>query len=438
MRLLRLRLAAGCGALVLCGWLAAPAPLVSQPLAPAAPESVGLSSSRLAKIGKVIREYVDAGRVAGTVTLVARNGRVAHLEAAGSLDVERHAPMPVNAIFRIASMSKAITSVGVMMLVEDGRIALSDPVSKFIPAFAKTTVRDTDGSAPVPARRAITIRDLLTHTSGLSYGQGAIADRYKAAGFTAWYFADKSEPIGSWIERLAALPFEAQPGERYVYGYSIDVLGYVIEKASGLTFDAFLRTRIFEPLKMSDTSFFLPEAKESRLATVYSAGSDGRIQPSTDPIFGQGAYVRGPRVAFSGGAGLLSTASDYGRFLQMLLNGGELEGARLLSPKTVELMTANHVGQLYLDGRFGFGLGFEIVEDVGRAGRYGSRGAFGWGGAYYTQFWVDPHEKLVSVFMTQLLPSGGNNLQEVFRALVYQSIVAPPEGPAAPRRGSDQ
>ena len=429
MRLLRIRLAASCAALAIVSWLVLPVAVTGgQPAGQPTPESVGLSSSRLAKIGKVMHEQVDAGRIAGAVTLVERNGRVAHLEAAGNLDVERHAPMPVNAIFRIASMSKAITSVAIMMLVEDGRMGLGDPVSKFIPAFATTTVRAADGSAPVPAKRPITIRDLLTHTSGLSYGGGPIADRYKAAGFTQWYFADKSEPIGTWIERLATLPFESQPGERYVYGYSIDVLGYVVEKASARPFDEFLRARVFEPLKMIDTSFFLPEDKENRFAAVYSAGPDGRIQRSADPIFGQGAYVRGPRRAFSGGAGLLSTASDYGRFLQMLLNGGELDGARLLSPKTVELMTSNHVGQLYQDGRFGFGLGFEIVEDIGRAGRYGSPGAFGWGGAYFTQFWADPHEKLAAVFMTQLLPSGGLNLQETFRTLVYQSIVAAPDG----------
>jgi CubicO group peptidase (beta-lactamase class C family) len=401
---------------------AAVAPLAwGQALAPASPESVGMSSARLRRIGETMKRYVEEGRISGAVTLVAREGRLVHLDAFGKPDLEKSAAMQKDSIFRIASMSKALTSVAVMLLMEDGRLLISDPVSKYIPAFKGTSVADASGGQPVAAKRPITLRDLLTHTAGIGYGSAARA-QYQAAGFDEWYFADKAEPIGTWIEKLAGLPFDAQPGERYVYGYSTDILGAVVEKASGLSLDEFLKTRLLRPLRMVDTHFFLPEEKRARFTTVYAAKESGGIERAPDTGRNQGAYVDGPRACFSGGAGLLSTAPDYARFLQMLLNGGELDGTRLLSPKTVELMTSNHVGNLYNEGRFGFGLGFEITEHVGRSGRYGSVGEFGWGGAYFTQFWVDPQERLLAVFMTQLLPSRGLDLQAKFRALVYEAI----------------
>jgi CubicO group peptidase (beta-lactamase class C family) len=403
----------------------------AQSLAPARPETVGLSSERLQRLSALTRRYVDEGRVAGVVTLVARAGKLAHLEAVGHADREAGVPMMTDTIFRIASMSKAITSVAAMMLVEEGRLGLSDPVSRYIPSFKKTTVlvaapagADTPASV-VPARREITVRDLLTHTSGISYGWGAAEPQYKAANVLGWYFADKTEPMATTIERLAGLPFEAQPGEKYVYGFSTDVLGVVVEKASGLSLDEFLRTRIFAPLGMSDTHFYLPPAKRNRLAAVYSAKDGAALARAPDEGTGQGAYVEGPRQSFSGGAGLVSTARDYARFLQALLGGGELDGVRILGPKTVELMTSNHVGTLFNEGRAGFGLGFEVVEHVGRAGRHGSVGEFGWGGAYFTTFWADPQENLVAVFLAQLLPSGGLDLQGRFRTLVYQALVVP-------------
>jgi CubicO group peptidase (beta-lactamase class C family) len=289
----------------------------------------------------------------------------------------------------------------------------------------------------VPAKREITIRDLLTHTAGISYGNGPAAEQWKAAGIEGWYFADRSEPVSAVVERMAALPMDAQPGEKYVYGYNTDILGVVVEKVSGLTLAEFFAKRITGPLGMVDTQFYLPPAQKQRLAAVYAA-KDGRIERAPDGMPGQGHYVEGPRVAFSGGAGLLSTARDYGRFLQMLLNGGELDGVRLLSPKTVELMTVNHVGKLFdergpADAGMGFGLGFDVVQDLGRNGRYGTVGAFGWGGAYHTTYWVDPREKLVAVLMTQLLPAGNSDLHGRFRTLVYQSIVGPPEAPSARR-----
>jgi len=396
---------------------------------------LGLSPERLARIGATMRQYVADGRVAGTVTLVARGGKIVHLEAIGDADREARQPMKADTIFRIASMSKAVTSVAVMMLVEDGRLTLGDPVSKFIPSFKKTTVlvRPPAGAVEgtqvsvVPAKRAITVRDLLTHTSGVSYGDGPASSLYKAANVHGWYFADKAESIAAAVDRLAGLPFDAQPGDEYVYGFSTDVLGVVVEKVSGHSLDAFLQDRIFNALGMGDTSFFLPAEKRGRLAAVYKPGEGGRIERAPEAgMDGQGAYVEGPRQCFAGGAGLLSTASDYWRLLQMLVNGGTLDGVRILGPKTVELMTSNHVGTLFGGGRFGFGLGFEITEHVGRSGRHGSVGDFGWGGAYYTSYWADPEEKLVAVFMAQLRPWGDIDLHPRFRALVYQAI----EGPA--------
>lgn len=387
-----------------------------------------MSGPRLQRLSAAMKRAVDEEKVSGVVTLIARKGKIVHYENFGQLDRENKVPMPKDAIFRIASMSKAITTVAAMMLFEEGKLLLDDPVSKYIAAFKKTNVMAaaTTSGPDVPtvaARREITIRDLMTHTAGISYGSGLLEAQYKAANVYMWYFADKDEPIATSIERLATLPFTSQPGERYVYGFSTDILGVVVERASGMSLDEFFRTRIFGPLKMVDSSFYLPADKASRFATVYSAGTGGLVRAPKEKM-GQGDYVTGPRKSFSGGAGVLSTATDYARFLQMLLNGGELDGVRLLSPKSVQLMTSNHVGNLYQEGRFGFGLGFEIVEHVGRSGRLGSVGEFGWGGAYYTKFWVDPVEKLVAVFMTQLLPSGGPALQDQFRALVNQAVIA--------------
>jgi CubicO group peptidase (beta-lactamase class C family) len=374
------------------------------------PEAVGLSSERLARVTRTMQASVDQQRLAGIVTLVARRGKVAHLESAGKLDIERNAPMTPDAIFRIASMSKAVTSTAILMLMEEGRLLLTDPVANYIPAFKQTTVvvpppPGSPAGAPygiVPAQRPITIHDLLTHTSGISYGENNdAAARYKEAGVSAYYCADKDEPMAALVDRLAKLPFDEQPGEKfdeqpgekYVNGFNTDVLGVIVEKVSGLSLDEFFKTRIFTPLKMVVSSFYLSVEKRARLATVYKAGPDGRVARAGDAGTGQGDCVDGPRRCFSGGAGLLSTANDYARFLQMWLNGGELDGVRLLSPKTVELATSNHVGKLYHDGDLGFGLGFEVVEHVGRAGRLASVGEFNWGGAYYTQFWVDPQSR---------------------------------------------
>ncbi|RPI97497.1 MAG: class A beta-lactamase-related serine hydrolase, partial [Candidatus Aminicenantes bacterium] len=340
----------------------------------ARPEIVGLSTQRLGRIGEVMQKYVDEGRLGGAVTLVARGGKVAYFQAFGTLDPATGAAMTTDAIFRIASQTKAVTSVAVMILFEEGRILLSDPVSKYIPEFKTTTVAVPDGSKKgpgykiVPAKRPITIRDLLTHTAGISYGDGPAKALYKAAGLQGWFLADRPEAVGTYIKKLAALPFDAQPGEKFVYGYNSDILGYLVEVVSGMSLSDFVRTRITEPLSMADTAFFLPEEKAARLSAVYGIGKEGKAERVSDPK--DAAYCKGPRLCYAGGAGLLSTAEDYARLLLMLQSGGEWGGVHILSPKTVELMTADHVGHLY--GNNGFGLGFWVTKELGRNGEPGS------------------------------------------------------------------
>jgi CubicO group peptidase (beta-lactamase class C family) len=368
---------------------------------------------------------VDKGQAVGMVAMILRDGRVAYHKALGKLDPVQGTPMPLNAIFRIASQSKAVTSTAIMMLQEEGKLLIDDPVTKYIPEFAKARVavqsdeKDAKGYSLVPLKRPITLRDLLTHTAGISYGTGPAADEYKAAGISGWFLADKNIPVGEVIRKLAGLPFDAQPGEKFIYGYNTDILGAVVEAASGLSLADFVARRIAAPLGMADTCFFLPESKIVRFTPVYGADDKGGLKLIEDAR--DNFYVKGPRMCYAGGAGLLATAEDYARFLQMLLNGGELHGARLLSPKTVELMTADHAGALYKSQ--GFGLGFWITDRLGRNGQPGTVGAFGWGGAYYTTYWVDSVEKMVCVLMTQLLPAGAIDLQAKFKTMVYQAVV---------------
>jgi CubicO group peptidase (beta-lactamase class C family) len=388
----------------------------------------GFAPDRLARIDRYLQQAVDSNRIGGAVGLVLRDGKVVYEKAVGWSDRESGKRMAANGIFRIASQSKALTSVAVLMLVEEGKIALGDPVSRFIPAYARTTVasRADTGRTAVPARRQITIKDLLTHTAGISYGtDGFVAQQYsaKALGPAAgwgWYTADKSEPVCTTMERLATLPFVAQPGEQWVYGYNTDILGCVVEKASGIALDEFFRTRITDPLGMKDTYFFLPTSKRDRLATVYMDSANLVVRAPDGPR-GQGNYVDGPRVSFSGGAGLVSTAQDYARFLQMLLNHGEMNGVRFLSPKMVDLMTTNQSGTLYSSPGQGFGLGFQTVEKLGADG-LASVGSFGWGGAYGSNYKVDPAERLVIVFMINQLPNR-SDVAGKFPTLVYQALV---------------
>lgn len=395
---------------------------------PVSPDEVGMSAERLARLTGVMESYVDDGQLPGAVVMVLRHGKVAYLEAFGHRDRETADPQEADDIFRIASQTKAIVSVAIMILQEEGRLLIQDPVADYLPEFAETTVAVPDGEGGyevVPAERPITIRDLLTHTAGVGYGGGIGGERWAEAGIQGWYFADRDEPVRETVRRMAALPFSAQPGERFVYGYSTDILGAVAEVASGLPLDELLRARIFDPLGMTDSHFYLPASKQDRLATVYALGESGLTRsPDGGGMAGQGLYVDGPRTSFSGGAGLLSTARDYGRFLQSLLNGGELEGRRILSPKSVELMTQNHVGDL-LGGGAGFGLGFQVVRDLGARGILGSPGEFGWGGAYHSSYWGDFTEDLAVVYFTQVTPAMGLDDHGKLRALVYQAILEP-------------
>jgi CubicO group peptidase (beta-lactamase class C family) len=391
---------------------------------PAAAAKAGLAPERVARIDRALQHYVDDNRIAGIVALVLRDGQPVYERAVGWSDKEASRKMTTDTIFRIASQTKAITSTAILSLVEEGKLTINDPVSRVIPQFAKTTV--AAGGSVVPAKRAITIRDLLTHTAGISYGtEPAIAAQYEAkglgpaAGF-GWYTADKDESVCSTMERLATLPFVAQPGEQWVYGYNTDILGCVVERASGMPLDAFIRTRITEPLRMTDTQFYLPAAQRNRLAAVYASGDDGLIKRAPDGPRGQGNYVDGPRRNFAGGAGLLSTARDYSRFLEMIRRGGELDGVRILAPRTVKLMSTNQVGTLHSANGLGFGLGFETTDRFGANG-LDSEGAFGWAGAYGTIYRIDPEARLVMVMMIQLLPNA-TDIRTVFPTLVYQAI----------------
>lgn len=357
--------------------------------------------------------------------MVLRDGRIVYHEAVGNQDIEAGAPMRPDAIFRIASQTKALVSVAIMMLQEEGELLISDRVSTYLPSFASTTVAEPsgDGYDVVPARRPITLRDLLTHTAGIGYGNGPGAEAWQGAGITGWYFADRDEPVRETIDRMASLPFQAQPGARFVYGYNTDILGAVVEEVSGQSLVEFLSERIFKPLDMRDTHFYLPPEKAARLATVYNL-RDGLNRAATGPgMQTQGQYVTGPRTSFSGGAGLLSTARDYSRFLQMLLDGGALEGARLLSPVSVALMTQNHIGEIYQAPGMGFGLGFSVLLDVGASGEPGSKGTYGWGGAYHSTYWVDPVEDLVVLYFTQVIPATGLDDHARLRTLVYSAIL---------------
>ena len=409
--------------------------LAAQQLPTGTPESVGISTERLDRMHKGMQGFIDRKEAGGVVTLVAREGKVVDVKAYGFQDVESKKAMRPDAIFRIASMSKPITSVAVMMLYEDGKLQLNDPISKYIPSFKSQMVVTKDASGAtkmVPAQRVITVRDLLTHRGGLSYGfldSGPVGDSYRQTGVSDGLTLTAGT-IAENVDRLAAAPLLSQPGSAWNYSLGVDVLGRVIEVASGMPFDVFLRERIFKPLDMEDTSFEVPDSKWSRFATVYSPDGSGGIRPMKDPetfvntIMSPLAYYKSGKKYFSGGAGLTSTTQDYSRFAQMLLNYGELDGVRLLSPKTVELMTTSHTADLPVGGLLGpagnFGLGFRITVDLGASQALGSSGMYGWGGIYGTNFWVDPKEQLMAVVMVQRYP--GSTVAAAFQQLTYQAL----------------
>ena len=398
------------------------------------PETVGLSSQRLTNIDKLINQHVDEKKMAGAVVLVARHGKIAYFKATGLADTGK--PMQKDSIMRIMSMSKPITSVATMLLYEQGKLLLSDPVSKYIPEFKnqKVLVPLPKGSAYpyklVPVKREVTIRDLLAHTSGLMYigiaaavypnqpGRQDMIDLYKEAEINDGY-CRTDEEIGDMVKRLARLPLMKQPGEFWEYALNTDVLGYLVEVVSGVKFDKYVNDNIFKPLKMNDSYFNVPKEKIKRVARVFKSDWKGSLERTTDDeVLVHGELVMCPNDGYktsgtylSGGGGVLSTVYDYFRFSQMLLNGGKLDGTRLLSRKTVELMTAtNHSGKytpdLLHDEGWKFGLGFAIQQDRGHNVDAGDVGAFEWAGLYSTRFSVDPKEEKITIFMSQTTPFG--------------------------------
>ncbi|HEU4486422.1 MAG TPA: serine hydrolase domain-containing protein [Povalibacter sp.] len=394
--------------------------------------AANVSTERLARIDELLKQYIDQNLIGGAVALVLRDGEPVYEKAAGWSDKESGRRMSTDTLFRIASQTKALTSVATLVLIEEGKLLLSDPVAKYIPEFSKTTVavKDTHGNVEiVPATRQITIKDLLTQSSGMSYGtEPQVAALYAAKGLgpaagNGWYTADKNEPICDTMARLASLPFVAQPGEAWVYGYNTDVLGCVVERASGQRLDEVFSTRITGPLGMRDTYFYVPPSQRNRLATLYASGPDGRIVRAPNGAKGQGDYVDGPRRSFSGGAGLISTARDYARFLEMLRRDGELDGKRILSPRSVALMRTDQLGGLYPKAGAGFGLGFEVIEKYGALGM-AAPGNYGWGGAYGSLYRVDPQSHLVIVLMIQLMPNE-TDFRDKFQNMVYDAIMDP-------------
>jgi CubicO group peptidase (beta-lactamase class C family) len=410
--------------------LALPLRLPGEALPETAPEQVGMSAERLNRIRPAMERAIANGEMAGGVGLIARHGKIAYFDAWGMADREANKPMRKDSIFRMYSMTKAVTGVAVMTLYEDGRFSLHDAISKYLPEFKhmKVAVEKTDGTSgrrvsyTVPAERDITILDLLRHTSGLNYAGPRDENgdpAYRALGLRGGDF-----PLAELVRRLASAPLVHQPGTIWDYGYSIDVLARLVEVVSDQPIDRFFDEHIFQPLRMVDTAYYVPEPKWDRLAVLYTPNPGSAVKRSTEPA--QESYKKKP-VLLMGGSGLVSTATDYARFVQMLLNGGELDGARLLSPKTVDLMRSNQLGDLptvnRINGRggYGFGLTFAVNLGIEKTGAIGSKGEYNWGGAAGTAFWIDPVEDMIGVFLVQVMPQLAT--KETFKQLAYQAIV---------------
>ena len=397
----------------------------------AKPESVGLSSERLDRITAAVQHGIDDKRIAGAVTLVLRHGQVAYYKAQGLSDREAAKQMQRDAMFRICSMSKPITSVGAMILYEEGKFLLDDPISKYLPEFKnpKVLVKPANGAPyTIPAKREITVRDLIRHTSGITYNWNEDVGQMYTDSKVAHGILQYDGTIGDSVKNLAAQPLLFNPGDKWEYSLGIDVLGRLIEVWSGKPLDEFFRTRIFEPLGMQDTYFFVPDAKVPRLATAYTYfdGKGLNRFPDTPIVEGSMIYsadypYRGPKKLFAGGAGLNSTAMDYARFAQMILNGGKLGNTRILSRKTVELMSHDQLGKIAPE--MGFGIGFGISGVKAPLDELGSVGDLGWGGFFYTTFTIDKKEDMVIVFMAQLHPSGGLRLDREVEVLAEQSVI---------------
>jgi CubicO group peptidase (beta-lactamase class C family) len=403
----------------------------AQPALPMAePEAVGMSSERLARIGPAMQAYIDRGEVAGTVTLVARGGKVVHLEARGFSDRETGTPLKTDSLFRLASQTKPVTAAAAMILLEQGHFRLDDPIARYIPEFAemKVAVAREDGEDfdLVPAERPITIRHLLTHTAGLSNGPNEVAAKARLQAINR-----PNVGLTELIPGYAKAPLGFQPGTAWQYSpiMGINVVGRLIEVLSGQRLDEFDHEHIFEPLGMEDTFYYVPLDKVDRLVVGYQRRPDGSIFPA-DPADGRSRWVREglEKVLFPGAGGLVSTAADYFRFAQMLLDGGELDGVRILGRKTVELMSSPHTGDIPKIGALTqngaqFGLGVRVVVEPTATGELGSRGSYGWGGAYGTTAWIDPEEELICLYMMNLGRHQPLRIRGEFRTLAYAAIV---------------
>jgi CubicO group peptidase (beta-lactamase class C family) len=403
---------------------------LAQELPTAKPESVGLSSERLERISGVVQHEIEDKRIAGAVTLVIRRGKVAWFKAQGMADREAGKAMPTDAMFRICSMTKPITSVAVMMLYEEGKFLLDDPVSKYLPEFKnpKVLMKPAQGEPyTIPAAKEITIRDLLRHTSGLTYNWNEdLGPMYEKANVASGLL-QYDGTIGDNVKSLAGLPLLFSPGDRFEYSLGVDVLGRLVEVVSGKPLDEFFRARILEPVGMKDTYFFPPENKVSRLATAYTYFPEKGLNRFPDTPIREGSFVysadyptRGPKKLFSGGAGLVSTAMDYARFCQMMLDDGKVGNTRLLSRKSIELMTHDQLGKIGPDQGFGLGFGIEGIKIP--LSELGTPGAYSWGGFFYTAFSIDPKEQMIVVFMGQLHPTGDLTLDRQVHELAYQAI----------------
>ncbi len=412
--------------ILLLGFIVAGPVLADDPGLPTTkPERVGMSSERLQRIEPVMQKYIDEQLVAGTVTLIARKGRVVHFEAQGYMDAENKVPMRKDAIFRIASMTKPITSIALMMLWEEGKFQLRDPVSKFLPEFKDqmvSTTSDASGKTGelVPVAREANVRDMLTHTAGMANNYIGNVEAYRELSRVR-----PDDTLESLIKRLASAPLNYQPGSAWQYSAATDVVGRLVEVMSGVSLDEYLREKIFTPLGMNDTHFFLEDTQGGRLTAQYTPGEDNKITLQ-DPGSVDSRWIKGPKKVYRGAGGLVSTAHDYVRFQQMVLNGGELEGVRLLAPTTVSLILENHTGELplWLPGPgMGFGLGYGVVVDRGEAATPLSEGSGYWGGAYCTISWVDPKQEIVGIMMTQVRPYTHINIRQDFQVLTYQAIL---------------
>ena len=392
-------------------------------------EKNGFDYERLSRLSNKLDEFSKKGILPGSVVLISKNDKIIYHEAFGFSDIDNQIPMKTNSIFRIASQTKFITATAIMMLQERGELVITENVSKYIPEFKETFVakKSDDGYSIEPADREITIKDLLTHTSGVGYGFGIASKVWEEAGIQGFYLIDRNESIVETVKKIAKLPHEAHPGDEYVYGYSSDILGAIVEVVSGNSLDTFLKENLFDPLEMTDTSFYLPDSKKDRLTTVYIYSEDNGLKraPYKGTFDSQGShYIDGPKKSFSGGAGLLSTSSDYYNFLLMILNEGKYENLQILSRKSIEIMTKDNLTEgIFPYAGMGHGLGVQVVNNRSKLSVLGSNGELIGGGAYRTEYWIDSKEDLIGIILVQIRePQYLLRFHDTIKTLIYQAL----------------